>query len=42
MDQDESFPVYLTPKHKLSVHDVMQGLHNHYQATAHDPCCFSY
>ncbi|KJF92506.1 peptidase C69 [Photobacterium angustum] len=37
IDQGESFPVYLTPKNKLSVYDVMQGLRNHYQATEHDP-----
>ncbi len=37
IDQGESFPVYLTPKNKLSVYDVMQGLRNHYQATDHDP-----
>ncbi|MEC6796286.1 C69 family dipeptidase [Photobacterium sp. S4TG1] len=36
IDQGSTFPVYLTPKYKLSVYDVMQGLRNHYQATDHD------
>lgn len=37
IDQGMTFPVYLTPKNKLSVYDVMQGLRNHYQTTDHDP-----
>lgn len=36
IDQGMTFPVYLTPKYKLSVYDVMQGLRNHYQTTDHD------
>jgi hypothetical protein len=43
--QGPYFPVFLPPKNKtnpeqptkLSVHDVMRGLRNHYQDTKNDP-----
>ena len=35
--EGKTFPVFLTPDHKLGLDDIKKALRNHYQGTPHDP-----